>query len=132
VLGLLRDAALPTVEVERWLPHFVVAERGGRAVGAAGLEVHGGDGILRSVVVAPEARGHGLGGRLTDAVIAAAREAGLHRLYLLTTTAEAYFPRRGFRPIDRGDVSADAMQSVEFREACPASAAVLVLDLEAL
>ena len=129
VLALLEAAALPTVEVAEWLLQFVVAESDGGLIGAAGLETHGDDGVLRSVVVDGSRRGSGLGSRLTSAVIENARERGLRALYLLTTTAPDFFPRHGFRPIDRAHASADARRSIEFREACPASATVMVLDL---
>ncbi|MDX1674085.1 MAG: arsenic resistance N-acetyltransferase ArsN2 [Longimicrobiales bacterium] len=129
VLGLLAEAGLPTDEVREWLPRYIVAEAGGRIVGVAGLEVHGSDGVLRSVVVDPSHRGEGLGGRLAATVIAKARQAGLRRLYLLTETAEDYFPRHGFRRVDRSEVSAPVKESVEFREACPDSAVAMVLDL---
>lgn len=130
VLILLREAGLPVDEVAEWLPRYVVAEADGRIVGVAGLEVHGNDGVLRSVVVEPERRGTGLGGRLAATVIASARSAGLRRLYLLTETAESYFPRHGFRRIPRDAASEAVQESVEFREACPDSATAMVLDLE--
>lgn len=127
---LLQEEGLPTDEVGRWLSHYVVAEEAGQVVGVAGLEVHGTDGVLRSVVVERSRRGGGLGGRLAATIIATARRAGLHRLYLLTTTAEEYFPRHGFRPIRRELASAEVRESVEFREACPDSAVCMVLDLD--
>lgn len=109
---------------------FFVAAADGRLVGVAGLEIHGRDGVLRSVAVDPVVRGAGLGGRLTAAVLEAAQKAALRRVYLLTTTAEDYFPRHGFRRIARQDASPEMQESVEFREACPASAVAMVLDLE--
>lgn len=130
LISLLQSADLPTAGVAEWLPRFIVAEEQGELVGAAGLEVHGEDAVLRSVVVAPSIRGAGLGHRLTERVLAEARGAGLRRVYLLTTTAETYFPRWGFRRISREEASDDVRGSVEFAEACPASAAVMVLDLE--
>lgn len=129
VARLLEASALPTAGVAEALDGFVVAELGDRLVGVAGLETHGPDGVLRSVAVDPAARGTGLGGRLTARVVEGAREAGLRRLYLLTTTAEGYFPRHGFRRIDRADVSEAVRGSVEFREACPATAVAMVKDL---
>lgn len=129
VLLLLREAGLPTDEVGEWLPRYVVAEEGGEIVGVAGLEVHGDDGVLRSVVVEPSRQGSGLGGRLAATIIASARQAGLRRLYLLTTTAESYFPRHGFRPIPRDEASPAVRESVEFQEACPDSAVAMVLEL---
>jgi arsenite methyltransferase len=127
---LLAAAELPLAGVRDWAERFVVAESGGRLVGVAGLEAHGRDGILRSVAVDPSARGSGLGSRLTARIIAAARQSGLRRLYLLTTTAEGYFPRHGFRPIPRDTAPPAVQRSVEFSEACPASAVAMVLELE--
>ena len=43
----------------------------------------------------------------------------------LTTTAERFFPRFGFERITRDDVPASVQASIEFREACPASATVM-------
>jgi amino-acid N-acetyltransferase len=130
VLRLLESAGLPAAGVAEHLADFVVAESGGRLEGVAGLEVHGHDGVLRSVAVDPSSRGRGLGRRLTERVLASARAAGLRRLYLLTTTAEGWFPRYGFRPIAREDASVAVRASVEFREACPDSAVAMVLDLD--
>lgn len=127
--ALLVDAALPVAGVREALNHFVVSEAAGRLVGVAGLEVHGSDGVLRSVAVAPALRGQGLGARLTDRVLEEARSGGLARVYLLTTTAEAYFPRHGFRRIDRSEASEAVRRSVEFRDACPASAVAMVVEL---
>lgn len=128
--GLLAAAGLPTVGVAEALDGFVVAEEADALVGVAGLEVHGDEGVLRSVAVAPSRRGSGVGARLTEAVLESARDAGLRRVWLLTTTAEGYFPRHGFRPAEREAASAAVRQSVEFREACPASAVAMVLELE--
>ena len=127
---MLGAADLPVAGVAEFIDGFVVAEVDGDLVGVAGLESHGEDGVLRSVVVSPSFRGRGLGARLTERVLEAARAVGLRRLYLLTTTAEAYFPRHGFRRIERADASEAVQQSVEFREACPASAVSMVLELE--
>ena len=55
---------------------------------------------LRLLIVRPEARGLGLGGKLTDACIAFAREAGYRKLVLWTqsnlTAARAIYASRGF------------------------------------
>lgn len=127
--ALLQEAELPVAGVHESLRHFVVGEAAGRLVGVAGLEVHGTDGVLRSVAVAPSLRGEGLGARLTNRVLEDARSEGLRRVYLLTTTAEEYFPRHGFRRIERAKASEAVQRSVEFRDACPASAVAMVVEL---
>lgn len=46
-------------------------------------------------------------------------------VYLLTTTADRYFPRFGFERIARADVPASVQTSIEFTSACPTSATVM-------
>jgi amino-acid N-acetyltransferase len=63
--------------------------------------------------------------RLTVAAIEDAQHRALPALYLLTTTAEHFFPRFGFERITRDEVPASVQTSIEFRGACPASAIVM-------
>jgi N-acetylglutamate synthase-like GNAT family acetyltransferase len=132
VLALLAEAGLPAHGVAEAFADFVVAESGDhhRLVGAAGLELHGGHALLRSVVVANATRGTGVGAALVDAALERARRRGCSDVYLLTTTAEGWFPRLGFARIERAAVPAPLFESVEFREACPASAAVMMRSLD--
>jgi amino-acid N-acetyltransferase len=128
---LLVDAGLPTDGVAGVLPSFVVAELEGDLVGVAGLEVCCQNALLRSVAVAPEWRSRGLGRTLVTRVIAEAESRGINALYLLTTTAERYFPSFGFVEVSRDAVPDDIRQTAEFREACPASAVVMTRPLHA-
>lgn len=129
VRRLLERAELPTAEVDRWFSHYVVAESDGEVVGVAGLEVHGSDGILRSVVVAEPWRSVGLGDRLVGTVLACARDREIERLWLLTTTAAEYFARHGFQRTQRDEAPLRVRKSVEFCEACPDSAVAMVLKV---
>ncbi len=122
---LLEQLALPTAGLAEWWPRFTVAEAGGQVVGLAGVEQYADGVLLRSVAVAPSCRSSGLGRALVDSVLAEAVRQGQRDAYLLTTTAERYFPRLGFAPIGREEVPASVQQSIEFREACPASAVVM-------
>ena len=94
-------------------------------VGCSALETYADGALLRSVVVAPAARGRALGQRLTEAAVTFAQSVGMPAVYLLTTSAESFFPRFGFVPTTREQVPAGVTQSVEFRSACPASAIVM-------
>jgi amino-acid N-acetyltransferase len=125
VLRLLEQADLPTVGVAEWLPRFVVAECEGELIGAAGLEQYGEHALLRSVVVRPGVRGTGTGASLVRHALDAAGAGGACDITLLTTTAEDWFPRFGFRRIERAEAPEALGASAEFRGACPASAAVL-------
>ena len=68
---------------------------------------------------------HGLGRALTDAALQLARDLHAPAVFLLTTTADRYFPRFGFARIDRADVPAGVQTSVEFTSACPSTATVM-------
>jgi amino-acid N-acetyltransferase len=125
VEALLHDSKLPTDGVAEWLEKFWVAEHQGEVVGVAGMERYGDGGLLRSVAVAPEWRGTGLGRALVDRVLDEGRAAGVRDVYLLTTTAEHYFPRLGFVCVDRETVPKAVQGSAEFTGACPATAVVM-------
>jgi amino-acid N-acetyltransferase len=103
----------------------LVARDRGRLVGSAALELYADGALLRSVAVLPEWQRRGLGQALTTAAIRLAAERRSPALYLLTTTAERFFPRFGFEPIARADVPAGVQASIEFTSACPSSATVM-------
>ena len=125
VLSLLERHGLPLDGADAMGDAVVVARLDGRVVGAAGLERYADGALLRSVVVDASAQGHGLGQRLTEAALALARDLCMPSVFLLTTTADGFFPRFGFERIGREDVPESVRQSVEFRSACPASAVVM-------
>lgn len=127
VEALLSASKLPLDGVAESLGTFVVAEHEGALVGVAGIE-HCGAGehaLLRSVAVAESWKGRGLGRALVTRAISDAESRGAHALYLLTTTAEHYFPSFGFKPTTRDAVPAEIKANVEFTSACPASAVVM-------
>jgi amino-acid N-acetyltransferase len=123
--ALLEASSLPLAGVPSTLADFYVAEAQRRVVGAVGLELYGTDALLRSAVIDPVTRGSGIGRALVERALDHARERGVRAVYLLTTTAERYFPRFGFDRITRQEVPDAVQASVEFREACPASAVVM-------
>ena len=125
VEGLLTRSGLPLDGVRDALSAFVVAQAGDDIVGVAGLEVCCDNALLRSVAVADPWRSHGVGRALITRVIADAEARGIPALYLLTTTAEHYFPKFGFRAIARDQVPDDIRATAEFTSACPASAVVM-------
>ena len=122
---LLVGSGLPLDGVREALETFVVAEARGDIVGVAGLEVCCDNALLRSVAVAPEWRSRRLGRALVTRVVADAEARGIRALYLLTTTAEQYFPSFGFERIARDEVPDEVRATAEFRDACPASATVM-------
>jgi amino-acid N-acetyltransferase len=125
LLELLRDQKLPVDGFEDHVLTTLVARQHGRIVGSVAIEVYPDGGLLRSAAVAKDFQGKGVGRTLTDAAFSMARESRLSALYLLTTTAEHYFPKFGFERIRREDVPASVRTSVEFTTACPSTAVVM-------
>ena len=70
-------------------------------------------------------RGSGVGRTLIERALSVTRERGIKDVFLLTTTAEHYFPRFGFACVGRDSVGAALQASPEFQGACPASAVVM-------
>jgi amino-acid N-acetyltransferase len=125
-LDLLGRAELTEQDVaERWGHYFVVREDDGRVVGVAGLEVHGEDGLLRSVAVDADYRRQGLAASLVEAALERARILNLRAVYLLTTTAHDYFARHGFADCAQETAPAAVRESWEFRAGCPSTAAFM-------
>ncbi len=130
VQQLLREASLTPEGIGDDVDVLFVARGGGEAVGAAAVELHGQQALLRSVVVEPALRSAGVGERLVRESIVWATRAGATELWLLTIDAERYFERFGFRIIDRAAVAGPVLQSAEFTSLCPATAIAMKLDLE--
>ena len=125
VRRLLETQHLPLDGVDEHVATMVVAKHGGDVVGAAAVELYADGALLRSVVVDPTIQGQGLGRRLSEAALRIAKERGVRTAFLLTTTAQTFFPKLGFEPIVRDDVPVSVQASIEFRSACPASAVVM-------
>jgi len=122
---LLLSSRLPIEGVKENFSSFVVAEDAGTIAGAIGLERYGSAALLRSAVVSPANRGAGVGRQLVESLLQRAREDGIDEVYLLTTTAETYFPRFGFARTTRAAVPETVKESAEFRGACPDTAVVM-------
>lgn len=127
---LLTESGLPLDGVRESLTTFIVAQASDDVVGVAGVECCVANGLLRSVAVHPDWRSHGVGRALVTRVISDAEARGTDALYLLTTTAERYFPSFGFRAITRDAVPQDIAATAEFLGACPASATVMRRSLQ--
>jgi amino-acid N-acetyltransferase len=125
VLALLRRADLPTDGLSDDLPDFIVAEIERRLVGVVGLEIYGDSALLRSAAVDEGWRDCGIGRALIEQIIELARNRGARELFLLTTTAEGYFPKFGFELVDRSSAAQSIRASAEFQGACPDTAVLM-------
>ncbi len=94
------------------VPEFLVAERDGQVIGCGALHVLWEDlGEVRTVAVHPQAVGHGVGHALVGALVEAARELGLRRLFVLTFEKH-FFSRHGFAEIDGTPVEPDVFAAM--------------------
>ena len=125
VRTLLARHHLPLDGVDEHVRTMVVARDGSQIVGTAAVELYADGALLRSVAVDPAQQGRQLGHQLTEAALLLAQTHGADAVFLLTTTAEKYFPKFGFEQITRADVPASVQASLEFQLACPASAVVM-------
>lgn len=129
ILSLLEGARLPLAGVPDGLSRLVVAEVEGELVGVAGLERYGTSALLCSVAVSPRHQGKGIAGAMVQRLLEEARCECIQDIYLRTTTAEGYFPKFGFSPVELSRVPLQVQDSVEFQGACPTSAVTMACCL---
>jgi len=127
IKALLTASGLPTEGVDEHWKTFIVARDGDALVGCGGAEAYQFAALIRSVAVEEKYRRSGLGRRLVRQLLDRLASRGLREFYLLTTTAEEYFKKRGFKPIDRDEVHPQLLASSEFQGACPDSAVCMRL-----
>ena len=125
IISLLEQAHLLTGDLPVGLPDFVITKEAGRLVGVAGLECFGPVGLLRSVAVEPQHQGQQIASQLIGRLLQTAQASNLEAVYLITTTADRYFERYGFQPVNRQEVPVAIQQTQQFSDLCPSSAIVM-------
>lgn len=87
------------------IQEFRIAELAGRVVGCGALHVMWEDvAEIRTLATDPAVIGHGIGGRVLDALIGDARTIGVSRVFCLTFET-SFFGKHGFVPIEGQAVS---------------------------
>ena len=130
IKALLLASGLPTAGVDDHWRTFIVAKEGANVVACGGAEAYQFAALIRSVAVLPQYRSHGLGRRIVRQLLDRLASRGLREFYLLTTTAEEYFRKRGFKTIDRDEVHPQLLSSHEFGDACPSTAICMRLVMQ--
>ncbi len=118
---------LPTDGIDDHWKTFIVARDGDDIVGCGGAEAQKYAALIRSVAVAGSHRSLGIGRRIVRQLLDRLASRGIREFYLLTTTAQPYFAKRGFKPIDRDEIHPQLLGSAELRGACPDSAVCMRL-----
>jgi amino-acid N-acetyltransferase len=123
----LIKAGLPADDVEDAQPLFWRFESyQDIPVGFGGLEVHGSDALLRSVVTLPPVRQVGIGSTIVDMLEGEARARNCRAIYLLTTSQTNFFAGLGYAPCARDAVPNAVQQSRQFTTLCPSTANAMV------
>ncbi len=129
-VALLRAQGLPASDItDEHLEHFFFAGSDRSPTGLVGLEIHGVDALLRSLVVGETARSRGLGSALVEHAEQYASSMSVRSIYLLTTTAETFFKRLGYVRFNRSQAPFTIQRTREFANLCPASSALMVKSL---
>jgi N-acetylglutamate synthase-like GNAT family acetyltransferase len=100
-------------------------------VGFGGLELHGEDALLRSLVILPPVRSRGVGAAVVAQLESEAALRGCRAIWLLSEAAAGFFDRLGYAKCDRAVVPQSIRETRQFAALCPASADVLVKRLPA-
>ncbi|MCH7514786.1 MAG: GNAT family N-acetyltransferase [Bacteroidetes bacterium] len=99
-------------------------------IGSFGLELFGGHALLRSIVVISDLRGRGIGVDLVNNALESAKEHNVRQLYLLTTTADRFFAKFGFKITDRNTAPESITSTTEFQTFCPDTAVCMKLTFK--
>lgn len=114
IARLLTAAGLPVPAPDDPAVEFVVIADEDGIAACAGWEIHGGQALLRSVVVREGARSCGLGGCIVRDALRTLEDRGVRDVTLVTLDAEALFAPMGFEPIERESVPEPIRASPEF------------------
>jgi amino-acid N-acetyltransferase len=129
-LALLEAEGLPVADLANAdLEHFFFGGSDGSPTGLVGLEIYGVTALLRSLVVCESERRKGLAVALVQHAEVYATAKSIKDIYLLTTTAETFFRRLGYRHIDRAKAPSSIRGTPEFASLCPASSAFMTKSL---
>lgn len=106
--------------------HFIVAERAGRVIGCVHLDEYAPSlAEVRSLAVAPDAQGLGIGAALVDALERLARVRGYATVFAVSNSGE-FFRRLGYEErhipeLDRERSSVSRYKGVHAKDLMPAS-----------
>jgi len=119
---LLAAQGLPTDDLRDPTIMLVGAFVADALVGVIGLQACDEVALLRSLAVDPTHRDRGIAAALCERVFVLAGE---RDLYLLTESADGYFVRMGFEPIERATVPTAIRATAQFSTLCSSSARIM-------
>lgn len=129
IASLLHEGGLPAGAARERVGRTVVAESDRRVIATAAWEPVGDAALLRSVSVGTDVRGTGTGLLVSAAALRQAARSGIRDVYLVTTDAEGFFARCGFRSIPREELPDAVAGHKQITRECPSTAPVMRLTL---
>lgn len=109
LVGLLQSCGLGTDDLGN--AKLIGLARGDDLIACGGIELHGDAALLRSIAVAPDARGRGHGQAIVLRLLA---QAGAREAWVLTEGAEEFFAGLGFKARERGGAPKEIQASGQF------------------
>ncbi|MEY3983876.1 MAG: hypothetical protein RL160_1435 [Bacteroidota bacterium] len=128
---LISQAALKFPEQHAASMQWTGLALGNELIACAGMEVHGSDGLLRSMAVSPDVQRKGYGSALLKAVMLMARMQQMNALYLFTEQASDFFLRHGFSNADRLTLPPSIAQSEQAVADCGGHANIMFCPVPA-
>ena len=128
IIQLLVMHQLPVEDLPNPAIHFEIARMKEQMAGCIGLEIYQPHALLRSFAVHPEFQNQGIGKELLNRLFAWVKMKNITTLHLLTTTADQYFRRLGFRDAIRSEAPEAIKSSREFTSLCPSSSVYMVYE----
>ena len=126
VTQLLADAQLPVADLtDAHLQHFLVHGKEEAPDAIVGLELYPPVALLRSLAVSADSRRQGVGSALLADAEHYARRHHAQEIYLLTTTAEEFFARRGYEKMKRTDAPRAIQETQEFSTLCAVTSTLM-------
>lgn len=129
LIAALEADRLPTDDLQEPGRRFYRFEDDAGLIGYGGLEQISSDTLIRSIVVIDSRRRGGHGSAILSWLETEAARRKAFGLYLLTTTATAFFQRHSYVVLPRSAAPTAIAASRQFSALCPTSAAFMFKEL---
>jgi len=127
-IDLLKKNNLPTEDINPGTQLFVVEEND-TVVGTVAVQYDFNVALLRSLCVSDDKRNSGIGEMLVEFIEHYVQKQGVQSVYLLTTTAENFFLKKGYKKIDRKEVPEFIKNTKEYSVLCSASSSLMKKEI---
>ena len=129
IKNLLAGCQLPYTDIVPGKQTFVVAEIEHQLIGCGGFEAYEEYGLFRSLAVSPNYRNMKIAHSIIEKALILGQEQGIKEFFLLTTTADIFFAKLGWKVINRNQVPEKIACTLEFASICPSVAICMKYQL---